>query len=85
MIAPIDGESRFISVVRSQYPISCIHLPWRRLCLVDVRQTTDINARCPPTGTCLAKSVSTIQPRGNALPAPARSVGDDANIGDLLG
>ncbi|VWC91727.1 hypothetical protein BLA18110_03423 [Burkholderia lata] len=43
----------------------CIQLPWQRLCLVDVHQTTDVNARCPPTGICLAKLVSTVQARGN--------------------
>ncbi|MGT0246033.1 hypothetical protein [Burkholderia pyrrocinia] len=52
LIAPIDGESRFISVVRSQYLISYsyVNLPWPRHCLVDVRQPTDITARCPTTG-----------------------------------
>ncbi|WP_162631640.1 hypothetical protein [Burkholderia sp. JP2-270] len=52
LIAPIDGESRFISVVRSQYSISYsyVHLPWWRHGLVDVRQSTDTAARCPTTG-----------------------------------
>ncbi|WP_185633877.1 hypothetical protein [Burkholderia sp. Bp9012] len=76
MIAPIDGESRFFifSVVRSQCPISCIHLPWRWVCIVDMSQATDIAARCPPTRAGLAKSVPSIQPAGSAAATRRRLV-----------